>query len=134
MLKIKSIGYAEKVKICYEIDGDKYTVESKELPSAQFKSAFFDLKHIAAKVAGIVQAPTRLDITYLVGDEAQVKEISLIVEQAFQPPFSGEMVTRLPGIMAGELKESDLEIVTACILNAGEYLKGNRAQMQLIFE
>ena len=134
MLKIKSIGYAEKVKIYYEIDGDKYTVESKELPSSQFKSAFFDLKCIATKIAGIAQAPTRLDIAYLPGDDAQIKEISLVVEQSFLLPFTGKMVTRLPGISARELDESCLEIITACILNAGEYLKGNRAQMQLIFE
>ena len=134
MLKIKSIGYAEKVRIYYEIDGDKYTVESKELPSAQFKNAFFDLKCIATKIAGIAQAPTRLDIAYLPGDDAQIKEISLVVEQSFLLPCTGKMVTRLTGISAGQLDESCLGIITACILNAGEYLKGNRAQMQLIFE
>lgn len=133
-LKIKTIAYSEKTKICYEVDGDKYTVESKELPSEQFRKAFYDLKHIAAEVAGITEAPTRLDIAYLAGDDDQIKEISLTVEQPFTPPFTGDMTVKMPAICAGELAEKHIEIVTACILNAGEYLKGNRAQLQLIFE
>lgn len=135
MLKIKSIAYdGEKTKICYEVAGDKYTVESKELPAEQFRKSFFDLKYIAAEVAGITEAPTRLDIAYLAGDDDQIKEISLTVEQPFTPPFTGDMTVKMPAICAGELAEKHLEIVTACILNAGEYLKGNRAQLQLIFE
>lgn len=133
-IKIKQVQYSEKVKICYEIDSDKYTVESGELPDQKFRDAFHDLKHIAAKVGGITAAITRLDVFYLPEDDDQIKAVSLSAEMAFIPPFTGETVIKMPMIAAGELMEFDLRVIEAVIINAAEYLKGNRAQLKLVFD
>lgn len=132
-IKVKQVQYAEKVKICYEVESDKYVVESAETPNQHFRDAFHDLKKIAAKVGGITAAITRLDVFYLPEDDDQIKAVSLSAEMAFIPPFTGETVIKMPMIAAGELKESDLLIIDAVIINAVEYLKGNRAQLKLVF-
>ena len=132
-IKIKQVQYSEKVKISYESDGDKLTLESGELPSKEFKDSFHALKFIAAKVSGITAAITRLDVVYLPEDEAQIKAISLSAELPFVAPFNGETIIKLPTIAAGEIEESDLLVVDAVIINALEYLRGNRAQQLLNF-
>lgn len=133
-IKIKQVQYNEKVKICYEIDGDKYTVESGELPNQKFRDAFHDLKHIAEKVGGVLAEITRLDVVYLPEDDSQIKTISLTSEVAFHAPFTGITTVKMPMIIAGELKEADLLVVDSVLICAAEYLKGNRAQMRLIFD
>lgn len=133
-MKIKQVQFSEKIKIVYETGGDRFMLESADLPSKAFKEAFHDLKQIVSAVSGFIVAVTRLDIVYLPDDDSQIKSVSIGAEMPFNAPCTGETSIKLPTIAAAEMREEYLTLVDAVVLCAIEYIKGNRAQALLNFE
>jgi hypothetical protein len=135
MQKIRQVKIdGDQIKICYQVGkhcgDDKHTLESKEAARPEFGQAFAKLGVILAAISGIEATPKQINLTH---DDEGITKFTLVGIKDVNAPFTGSIEIKTPEILTEDISTAEYNMLETVEAEAGEYLKGNRAQLSLIF-
>lgn len=135
-MKIRQIKFnGDQIRIVYQVPNhngdDKHILESKEPPRAEFSGNFSGLADILKGITDIDAAPVQVNFCH---DEEGICTFQIVGVKGVRAPHRGEIDIKSPEINADAISPAEFAIIEGVEHEAIEYINGNRAQLNLIFQ
>lgn len=135
-MKIRQIKFnGDQIKIVYQVakhnGDDKHLLESKEPPRPDFARHFGGLADIMKTITDIDAEPVQVNFCH---DEEGICTFQIIGLKTAKAPHLGYIDIKTPEVNADAISPAEFAIIEGVEHEAKEYINGNRAQLNLIFQ